>query len=67
MTIITHVMLYTGGEEFIEASETGSVVTINTFEKRFGTRLARTLPQEGFIVDKKKIFFASILMTGDNK
>ncbi len=62
---MSHVMLYIGGEEFIEALETGSVVTVNSFEKRFGIGLY-DIAAEGIIVDKKKIFCASILRTRDN-
>ena len=32
-------MMYLTGEEFIEALETGSVVTINTFKNKFGLTL----------------------------
>ncbi|MBA4391582.1 MAG: hypothetical protein C0399_11710 [Syntrophus sp. (in: bacteria)] len=63
---IIHVMLYIGGEEFIEASETGSVIAINSFEKKFGVRL-HDIAAKSCIVDKKKIVFASILKTGDKK
>lgn len=62
---IIHVMLYTGGEEFIEASDTEKGVAVNTFEKKFGRRL-QDIATEGFIVDKKKIVFASILKTPDS-
>ncbi len=63
--IMSHVMLYIGGEEFIEASETGSVVIVNSFEKRFGTGL-HNIVKEGAAIGKKKIFYASMLKTRDN-
>jgi cell wall-associated NlpC family hydrolase len=57
---ITHVMLYMGSEEFIEASETGSIVAINTFEKKFGFTL-HDMAKQGFVVNKRRIYFGSIL------
>jgi cell wall-associated NlpC family hydrolase len=63
---ITHVMMYLTGEEFIEALETGSVVTINIFKNKFGVTL-REAARQGFIVNKKKIYFGSILIAGDKK
>lgn len=63
---ITHVMMHLTGEEFIEALETGSVITINTFKNKFGVTL-REAAQQDFIVNKKKIYFGSILIAGDKK
>jgi cell wall-associated NlpC family hydrolase len=63
---ITHVMMYLAGEEFIEALETGSVVTINTFKNKFGITL-RDAAQHGFIVNKRKMYFGSILIAGEKK
>jgi gamma-D-glutamyl-L-lysine dipeptidyl-peptidase len=63
---ITHVMMYLAGEEFIEALETGSVVTINTFKNKFGLTL-REAAQQDFIVNKRKIYFSSILIAGEKK
>lgn len=63
---ITHVMMYLAGEEFIEALETGSVVTTNTFKNKFGLPLHEAAEQD-FIVNKRKIYFGSILMAGEKK
>jgi gamma-D-glutamyl-L-lysine dipeptidyl-peptidase len=63
---ITHVMMYLAGEKFIEALETGSVVSINTFKNKFGVTL-REAEQQDFIVNKRKIYFGSILITGGEK
>jgi gamma-D-glutamyl-L-lysine dipeptidyl-peptidase len=63
---ITHVMMYLGGEEFIEALETGSVVSINTFKNKFGVTLHEAA-QKRFIVNKRKIYFGSILIAGEKK
>ena len=59
-------MMYLTGEEFIEALETGSVVTINTFKNKFGLTFHEAA-QQGFIVNKRKIYFGSILIAGDKK
>jgi hypothetical protein len=63
---ITHVMMYLAGEEFIEALETGSVVTVNTFKNKFGITL-RDTAQQGFIVNRRKMYFGSILIAGEKK
>jgi cell wall-associated NlpC family hydrolase len=57
---ITHVMIYLGGEEVIEASETGSVVFINTFKKKFGLTFHEA-EKQGFIVNDRRIYFGSLL------
>jgi cell wall-associated NlpC family hydrolase len=63
---ITHVMMYHSGEEFIEALETGSVVFINNFKNKFGLTLNEAARQ-GFIVNKRKLYFGSILIAGEKK
>lgn len=57
---IVHVVMYLGGEEFIEAVETGSCVSINTFKNKYGLTLRETAEQ-GYIVDKRKMYFGSML------
>jgi gamma-D-glutamyl-L-lysine dipeptidyl-peptidase len=52
---INHVMIYLGGEEFIEALETGTLVKVHTFVGRFGRPLSQ-LVKEGLVVDNKKIY-----------
>jgi gamma-D-glutamyl-L-lysine dipeptidyl-peptidase len=63
---ITHVMIYLAGEEFIEASETGSVVTINTFKKKFGLTLREAVRQD-LIVNNRQMHFGSIMIAGGEK
>ncbi len=63
---ITHVMIYLTGEEFIEALETGSVVTINTFKNKFGVTIHEAARQH-FIVNKRKMYFGSILIADGQK
>jgi cell wall-associated NlpC family hydrolase len=63
---ITHVMMYLTGEEFIEALETGSVVFINSFKNKFGLTLHEAAMQ-GFIINKRKIYFGSILIVDEKK
>jgi cell wall-associated NlpC family hydrolase len=63
---ITHVMMYHSGEKFIEALETGSVAFINSFKNKFGLTLHEAAKQ-GFIVNKRKIYFGSILIAGEKK
>ena len=63
---ITHVMIYLAGGEFIEALETGGVVTINTFINKFGLTLHEAATQ-GFVVNKRKIYFGSVLDKGGEK
>jgi hypothetical protein len=59
-------MMHLAGEKFIEALATGSVVSINTFKNKFGVTL-REAAQQDFIVNKRKIYFGSILITGGEK
>ena len=63
---ITHVMIYLTGEKFIEALETGSVVTINTFKNKFGLTLHEAARQ-GFVVNRRRIYFGSVLAKGGGK
>jgi hypothetical protein len=63
---ITHVIMYLAGEEFIEALETGSAVFINTCKNKFGLTFHEAARQ-GFIVNKRKIYFGSILIAGEKK
>jgi cell wall-associated NlpC family hydrolase len=56
---INHVMLYTGDERFIEASETGTSTTERTFQEKFGLGLAR-LEEANFTVQKKCIYFGKV-------
>jgi gamma-D-glutamyl-L-lysine dipeptidyl-peptidase len=58
--IITHVMLSLGGDEFIEAPETGSAVKITTFQEKFGLHL-RQITEAGFSVGPIRVRFGSIL------
>jgi hypothetical protein len=52
---IRHVMIFLGGDDFIEASETGTVVKINSFRDKFGKTLVEIARQE-LVVDNKKIY-----------
>ena len=53
---VTHVMLYMGGEHFIEAVESGTAVGMNTFENRFGVSLA-AFPDSGRVRGQSAISF----------
>ncbi|HBE44509.1 MAG TPA: hypothetical protein DDW17_03400 [Deltaproteobacteria bacterium] len=57
---IAHVMLYLGKDTFIEASETGYVVRINTFKDKFGLTLSQ-LSKEDFVAGKRKIYFGAVI------
>jgi cell wall-associated NlpC family hydrolase len=59
MGFVNHVMLSFGGEQFIEASQTGDIVRISTFTEKFGLDLGR-LRQQDFLVNKKKLYFGRI-------
>jgi len=52
---INHVMVYTGGDAFIEAWETGSFVRMITFKERFGKTLPELTAQD-LIIENKKIY-----------
>lgn len=56
---IVHVMLYIDGERFIESSGTGNLVSIKTFQDKFGFNLAELIKRD-FLVDGKKIYFGRI-------
>jgi cell wall-associated NlpC family hydrolase len=57
---ITHVMLAAGGECFIEASETGTLVRESTFEARLGLSLA-ALAKKRFKAGGRQVFFGRVL------
>jgi cell wall-associated NlpC family hydrolase len=57
--IVNHVMLSLGGEQFIEASQTGDIVRIRTFADKFGLDLGR-LAQQDFFTNRRKLYFGSI-------
>jgi cell wall-associated NlpC family hydrolase len=58
---VAHVMLSMGGEEFIEAAETGGTVRCVTFQEKFGlTRQA--MGQAGWEVAGRKIYCGSIVV-----
>lgn len=63
---IVHVMMYLGGEEFIEAVETGSCVAVGTFQNKYGLTL-HEIVRQGCIVNKRKIYFATILTDSEGK
>jgi cell wall-associated NlpC family hydrolase len=52
---ISHVMIYLGGDEFIEALETGTIVKINSFRDKFGKTLVE-LAKQDLISENKKIY-----------
>jgi len=58
-SFVNHVMLSLGGEQFIEASQTGDIVRIRTFTEKFGLDLGR-LGQQDFFINKKKLYFGRI-------
>jgi cell wall-associated NlpC family hydrolase len=53
---INHVMLSLGGENLVEAPNTGDVVRIRTFPEKFGLDLAR-LREHDFVVNRRKLYF----------
>jgi gamma-D-glutamyl-L-lysine dipeptidyl-peptidase len=57
---ITHVMLFTGGETFIEAPETGGAVRTGTFSAKFGNTLAG-LAVAGLMTGDKRICLGRII------
>lgn len=56
---VDHVMLSLGGEQFIEAAETGDIVRIATFSRKFGFGL-RALEEKDLTVRDRKIYFGRI-------
>ena len=56
---VNHVMLSLGGEQFIEAAETGDIVRIGTFSRKFGLGL-RALEESNFAVRDTRIYFGRI-------
>ena len=56
---INHVMLYTGGDRFIEASETGTKTRESSFQEKFGLDLAR-IERADFTVQNKRIYFGKV-------
>lgn len=52
---ICHVMVYLGGDAFIEASEADAVVKIDTFRNKFGKTLS-LLAEQGLTADNRKIY-----------
>ncbi len=56
---VDHVMLSLGGEQFIEAAETGDIVRIRTFSQKFGLGL-RALEESGFSLHDRKLYFGKI-------
>jgi cell wall-associated NlpC family hydrolase len=57
---IVHVMLYAGGENLIEAPETGKKVRMITFKGKFGMSLAE-LKRSGFIAGDRMIWLGSVV------
>ncbi len=56
---VTHVMLSLGGEQFIEAAETGDIVRIETFSRKFGLGL-RALEESNFTIRNTSMYFGRI-------
>ncbi len=56
---VNHVMFSMGGEQFIEAAETGSTVRKRTFREKFGLDLAG-LEQHRFLVQGKQVYLATV-------
>ena len=52
-------MLSTGGEQFIEAVETGSTAKERTFQEKFGVDLAG-LEKLKFTIQGKRVYIASV-------
>jgi cell wall-associated NlpC family hydrolase len=52
---ISHIMIYLGGDEFIEALETGTIVKINSFRDKFGKTLVE-LAKQDLVIENKKIY-----------
>lgn len=58
---ITHVMLYAGGEEFIEAAETGGTVRINTFREKFGMSRSELI-QNHLAIGSRTMYFGKVTL-----
>ena len=56
---VTHVMLSLGGEQFIEAAETGDIVRIETVSRKFGLGL-RALEESNFTIHNTSMYFGRI-------
>ena len=63
---IIHVMFYLGGEEFIEAVETGRAAMVNSFMGKFNLTLME-IAHAGGIVDEKKISFGSVIAAPEDR
>lgn len=61
---IVHVMLYIGGENFIESPASGDIVRIRTFKDKFGMTLSE-LKEKDFIANGKKLYFGRVVITED--
>lgn len=59
-TSIVHVMLFLGGEDFIEGPGTGKRVRICNFKEKFGLSLPE-LKEKNYIASGQKIYFGRIL------
>jgi cell wall-associated NlpC family hydrolase len=57
---IVHVLLSAGGEDFFEAEETGSVVSLTDFSDKFGIDLDR-LAEQDFNVNGSQISFGRMI------
>ena len=60
---VSHVMLFAGGENFIEAHETGANVRMSTFRERFGIDLGRIAAEQdrAQLEDGREISFGRVL------
>ena len=56
---ISHVMIFVGGDEFVEASEAERVVKINTFHDKFGKTLVE-LAKHDLVIENRKIYCGKI-------
>lgn len=56
---ITHVMLYRGDENFIEAPGTGRIVRMSSFKEKFGFDL-EFLAKRKFFISRVKIYFGRV-------
>jgi cell wall-associated NlpC family hydrolase len=57
---IVHVMLFLGGEDFIEAPGTGQTVHVSDFKEKFGLSLDE-LKKKQYVASGKKMYFGRIL------